>query len=68
MTITYAVSPALERMQKANDMAELLVSVRSLGEAQAALVAGAAVIDVKEPLRGSLGRADDATISALPTH
>jgi len=36
----------------------LLVSVRSPLEANAALRGGAAVIDVKEPLRGSLGAAD----------
>ncbi len=65
MTITYGVSPVVKRLRKANAMAELLVSVRSLCEAQAALVAGTAVIDVKEPLRGSLGRADDATIAAI---
>jgi len=37
---------------------QLLVSVRSAEEALAALEGGAAVIDVKEPSRGSLGRAD----------
>jgi len=35
----------------------LLVSVRSAAEAQFALAGGADVIDVKEPRRGSLGRA-----------
>ncbi len=39
-------------------MAKLLVSVRSVDEARAALEGGAAVIDVKEPGRGPLGRAD----------
>jgi len=39
-------------------MAALLVSVRSAAEALAALAGGAAVIDVKEPSRGPLGRAD----------
>ena len=39
-------------------MAKLLVSVRSAIEAQAAIAGGAAIIDVKEPSRGSLGRAD----------
>ena len=38
-------------------MAKLLVSVRSSDEALAALAGGADVIDVKEPLHGSLGRA-----------
>jgi uncharacterized protein (UPF0264 family) len=39
-------------------VAKLLVSVRSAIEAQAAMAGGAAIIDVKEPSRGSLGRAD----------
>jgi uncharacterized protein (UPF0264 family) len=43
----------------------LLVSVRSVAEAEAALVGGADVIDVKEPSRGSLGKADDDTIAAI---
>jgi uncharacterized protein (UPF0264 family) len=38
----------------------LLVSVRSAAEAQVALDAGADLIDVKEPNRGSLGAADPA--------
>ena len=38
-------------------MAKLLVSVRSGVEALAALAGGAAIIDVKEPFQGSLGRA-----------
>ena len=37
---------------------QLLVSVRSADEALTALAGGAALIDVKEPARGSLGRAD----------
>ena len=44
-------------------MTRLLVSVRSAAEAEAALAGGAAVIDVKEPARGALGRADDAVIA-----
>jgi uncharacterized protein (UPF0264 family) len=44
---------------------DLLVSVRSAEEAEAALAGGAALIDVKEPERGSLGRADDETIAAV---
>lgn len=40
----------------------LLVSVRGASEAEAALAGGAGVIDVKEPTRGSLGRADPATV------
>ncbi len=39
-------------------MAKLLVSVRSAIEAEAALAGGASIIDVKEPARGPLGRAD----------
>ena len=38
----------------------LLVSVRSGAEAEAALAGGADLIDVKEPTRGALGRADGA--------
>jgi uncharacterized protein (UPF0264 family) len=38
-------------------MGQLLVSVRSVREAEAALDGGAALIDVKEPWNGSLGRA-----------
>ena len=41
-------------------MAGLLVSVRSAEEALAAVRGGATVIDVKEPSRGPLGRADPA--------
>jgi (5-formylfuran-3-yl)methyl phosphate synthase len=44
-------------------MAELLVSVRSVEEAAQALAGGAAIIDVKEPQLGSLGKADDAIIA-----
>jgi uncharacterized protein (UPF0264 family) len=39
-------------------VARLLVSVRSAREAMRAVEAGADIIDVKEPARGSLGRAD----------
>jgi len=46
-------------------MAELLVSVRSVSEAESALDAGAAIIDVKEPERGSLGRADQQIVDAV---
>ena len=41
-------------------MAKLLVSVRSAIEAEAALTGGASIIDVKEPSRGPLGRADSS--------
>lgn len=43
----------------------LLVSVRSEADAAAALAGGADIIDVKEPARGPLGRADDETIRAV---
>jgi uncharacterized protein (UPF0264 family) len=46
----------------------LLVSVRSVAEAAAALTGGADLIDVKEPSRGSLGRADDSVIAAVVEH
>jgi uncharacterized protein (UPF0264 family) len=46
-------------------MAGLLVSVRSAAEALIALDGGASIIDVKEPSRGSLGRADEATIAEV---
>ncbi len=39
-------------------MSGLLISVRDAGEALTALRGGADVIDVKEPARGALGRAD----------
>jgi (5-formylfuran-3-yl)methyl phosphate synthase len=41
-------------------MTRLLVSVRSAAEVEAALAGGAALIDVKEPDHGALGRAADA--------
>jgi (5-formylfuran-3-yl)methyl phosphate synthase len=45
----------------------LLVSVRSPVEAQAAVAGGASIIDVKEPARGSLGRADSPVWQAVRT-
>ncbi len=44
---------------------DLLVSVRSALEAEAALQGGADIIDVKEPMNGPLGRSDISTISAV---
>lgn len=41
-------------------MAGLLVSVRDAEEAESAVAGGASVIDIKEPSRGPLGRADRA--------
>ena len=43
-------------------MTKLLVSVRNAAEAEAALEGGADLIDVKEPLHGSLGRASAAVL------
>jgi uncharacterized protein (UPF0264 family) len=43
----------------------LLVSVRDAAEAEAALAGGADLIDVKEPSRGALGRADSAVIAEV---
>jgi uncharacterized protein (UPF0264 family) len=43
----------------------LLVSVRDADEARAALVGGAALIDVKEPARGPLGAADALVVAAI---
>lgn len=45
--------------------AGLLVSVRSVAEAQEAVAGGAAIIDVKEPSRGPLGRADADVTAAI---
>lgn len=50
---------------RTNGRPRLLVSVRSVQEAQAALASGAEVIDVKEPSRGSLGAADHETVAAV---
>jgi uncharacterized protein (UPF0264 family) len=44
---------------------KLLVSVGSAAEAEAALAGGAALIDVKDPSRGPLGRADDETVARV---
>jgi uncharacterized protein (UPF0264 family) len=43
----------------------LLVSVRSVEEVRAALTGGAAIIDVKEPSRGPLGRADGEVTASI---
>lgn len=44
---------------------KLLVSVRNVAEGYEALAGGADIIDVKEPARGSLGRADKAVLAAI---
>ena len=41
---------------------QLLVSVRNADEARAAIEGGCDILDIKEPSRGSLGRADTTTI------
>jgi uncharacterized protein (UPF0264 family) len=46
-------------------MTRLLVSVRSVAEAEAALDGGAALVDVKEPDRGPLGAADSTVIESI---
>ncbi|MGE3805407.1 MAG: (5-formylfuran-3-yl)methyl phosphate synthase [Gemmataceae bacterium] len=46
-------------------MTRLLVSVRNAEEAESACAGGADLIDVKEPARGSLGRADEQTIAQI---
>ncbi len=46
-------------------MTDLLVSVRSAEEAAAAVEGGAMLIDIKEPARGSLGRADTRVMRAV---
>jgi uncharacterized protein (UPF0264 family) len=53
------------KLKLSNETPGLLVSVRSAAEALTALAGGADVIDVKEPNQGSLGAADDETISAI---
>src|SRR6516225_6775314 len=52
-------------LPKADCMTLLLVSVRSVFEAAEALAGGAALIDVKEPASGSLGRADAGTTTDI---
>jgi uncharacterized protein (UPF0264 family) len=51
--------------ESAADRPKLLVSVRSVEEARAAIDGGADVIDVKEPRRGSLGMADPDVIASV---
>ena len=43
----------------------LLVSVRSAKEAECAVAGGAEIIDAKEPLRGSLGAVEAATLTGI---
>ena len=44
---------------------QLLVSVRNVAEAHAALAGGCEVLDLKEPARGAMGMPDLATIAAV---
>src|SRR5258708_39763272 len=44
---------------------QLLVSVRTVAEAEAALAGGCDVLDIKEPNRGAMGMADPATIATV---
>jgi (5-formylfuran-3-yl)methyl phosphate synthase len=46
-------------------MTRLLVSVRDADEAERALAGGADLVDVKEPTRGALGRADDDVVAEV---
>jgi len=46
-------------------MSQLLISVRNLEEARLAAAAGADVIDVKNPARGSLGAADHEELAGI---
>jgi len=46
-------------------MAGLIVSVRNWREAEIAAGNGASLVDIKEPRRGSLGRASDRTIHSV---
>ncbi len=55
----------MPKLKLSNRAPGLLVSVRSAAEALSALAGCADVIDVKEPNQGSLGAADDDTISAI---
>lgn len=48
-----------------NGLRGVLVSVRDAREAAEALAGGAAVVDVKDPARGSLGAAEPASIAAV---
>src|SRR5262249_16429846 len=60
-----AAPPGLPRAAGARPMTRLLVSVRSLQQANSALESGVGLIDVKEPARGSLGRADDSVLVGI---
>lgn len=68
MSLPVTDSPFLLRSLKRNAFSEplrLLVSVRDAEEARSAIAAGVDVIDVKEPSRGALGKADDDALRAI---
>jgi len=52
-------------MSEADRRPRLLVSVRNLEEARAAVMGQTDILDVKEPAHGALGRADAATLTAI---
>jgi hypothetical protein len=52
-------------MTPGSNVPRLLVSVRDVAEAELCLRTGVDILDVKEPSRGSLGRADAETIQAI---
>ena len=52
-------------VRKRSPAPQLLVSVRNLDEAQAAVAGGCDILDLKDPAHGSLGRADADTIAAV---
>lgn len=67
LTETY-LTRMLSCARKGDRVIGLLVSVRSVAEAEAALAGGAAIIDVKEPTRGALGAADLEIVEAIIDH
>jgi uncharacterized protein (UPF0264 family) len=63
--VTYSSTQLSIAMLMPNNPPQLLVSARSVLEAEAAVAGGADLIDVKEPARGALGRADDSVLAAV---
>jgi len=69
--LPFRVCPGQVRFFQVNEPAartaypscQLLVSVQSAAEVEAALAGGAGLIDIKDPRRGSLGRAQDAIMA-----
>lgn len=61
----FGVEEGTTGSQESRSQAQLLVSVRSAREAETAVAAGTDLVDVKEPARGSLGRADDSVIASV---